>query len=223
MLEKIQQQLGDEWGIKLFPFFTSEKYDKLSATVIKEIQNYNVFPSVDLIFEAFKKTPFSNVKIVLLGQDPYPTKGDAHGLAFSCLTKTPASLRIIFKELKRTHDIDRSHNLTDWADQGVLLLNQVLTVREGLPGSHKNIGWENLTIEVLKLLTEEKQGLVFMLFGKQAQSYIPYIQHPEKHCILAVDHPAASLYGGSNSKTSFIGSDVFIKADDYLGDNKIKW
>lgn len=210
-------------GVNIDPFFDSEQYTRIRNFINAEYQlGVNIFPNIEDIFNAFLYTPFSKVKVVLIGQDPYPTKGDAHGLAFSCLTKTPASLRVIFKELKRTHDIDRSHNLSDWASQGVLLINQVLTVREGAAGSHKKAGWQELTKHVIQLLSEQKEGLVFMLFGAEAQSYIPYIKESEKHCILAVDHPAASLYGGKG-KIPFIGSNIFLEADNYLKENKINW
>lgn len=179
-----------------------------------------IFPEEKEIFRAFDVCPFEKVKVVILGQDPYPTKGFANGLSFSVnddVHPFPKSLTNIFKEIN--NDIGRSlpknGNLMRWAEQGVLLLNTVLTVKEGSPDSHKDIGWEKFTNRVIELLSNQKKGLVFILWGAKATAKSTLINE-NKHLILSSVHPSPlSAYRG------FFGSKHFSKANDYLNENNL--
>lgn len=202
-----------------------QPYFKLLNQYLKaEYENYRVFPPRDEIFNAFVYTPFDQVKVVLLGQDPYHGYGQAHGLSFSIAneSKLPPSLQNIYKELADdlacfpvTHGY-----LKNWADQGVLLLNTVLTVREGEANSHRQKGWETFTDHVLSFLNEEKEGLVFLLFGRQALNKQNLIDET-KHYIVATPHPSPlSAYRG------FFGSHPFSLTNRYLANSKkvpIQW
>lgn len=182
--------------------------------------NTNIFPAEDEIFNAFKLCDFNQTKVVILGQDPYPTRGHAHGLSFSVkehVKPLPKSLNNIFKAL--SNDLNQAPplhgNLTHWAQQGVLLLNSVLTVAEGKPESHKDIGWERFTDAVIKNLSNEKEHLVFLLWGKKAQSKKVLID-TKKHFILEAPHPSPlSAYRG------FIDCKHFSKTNEYLAKNRI--
>jgi uracil-DNA glycosylase len=182
--------------------------------------NTKVFPAEDEIFNAFKLCDFNQTKVVILGQDPYPTRGHAHGLSFSVkehVKPLPKSLNNIFKSL--SNDLNQTPpvhgNLTHWAQQGVLLLNSVLTVAEGKPESHKGIGWERFTDAVIKNLSNEKEYLVFLLWGKQAQSKKVLIDS-NKHFILEAPHPSPlSAYRG------FFDCKHFSKTNEYLAKNRI--
>lgn len=182
--------------------------------------NTKIFPAEDEIFNAFKLCDFNQTKVVILGQDPYPTRGHAHGLSFSVkehVKPLPKSLNNIFKAL--SNDLNQAPplhgNLTHWAQQGVLLLNSVLTVAEGKPESHKDIGWERFTDAVIKNLSNEKEHLVFLLWGKKAQSKKVLID-TKKHFILEAPHPSPlSAYRG------FIDCKHFSKTNEYLAKNRI--
>ena len=201
------------------PYFTS-----LTDFVRDEYQHATVFPPASLIFNAFNLCPFSDVKVVLIGQDPYHEPGQAHGLCFSVNdgVQFPPSLLNIFKELKSDLgvEIPQSGNLTRWAQQGVLLLNATLTVREHQAGSHQNRGWEQFTDAVIQTLSEKKSGLVFILWGSYAQSKARLIDSG-RHCILRSAHPSPlSAYRG------FFGNHHFSLTNDYLsrtGKSIIKW
>ena len=201
------------------PYFTS-----LTDFVRDEYRHGAVFPPASLIFNAFNLCPFSDVKVVLIGQDPYHEPGQAHGLCFSVNdgVQFPPSLLNIFKELKSDLgvDIPQSGNLTRWAKQGVLLLNATLTVREHQAGSHQNHGWEQFTDAVIQTLSEKKSGLVFILWGSYAQSKARLIDSG-RHCILRSAHPSPlSAYRG------FFGNHHFSLTNDYLsrtGKSIIKW
>lgn len=201
------------------PYFTS-----LTDFVRDEYRHATVFPPASLIFNAFNLCPFSDVKVVLIGQDPYHEPGQAHGLCFSVNdgVQFPPSLLNIFKELKSDLgvEIPQSGNLTRWAQQGVLLLNATLTVREHQAGSHQNHGWEQFTDAVIQTLSEKKSGLVFILWGSYAQSKARLIDSG-RHCILRSAHPSPlSAYRG------FFGNHHFSLANDYLsrtGKSIIKW
>ncbi len=176
-----------------------------------------IYPPEHLIFNAFEKTPFDKVKVVLLGQDPYHGAGQAHGLSFSVDkgVKMPPSLKNIFKELNNDlgTGIPFSGNLEKWAGQGVLLLNAVLTVRHSEPGSHQNRGWEQFTDTVIRLLSEKKSGLIFLLWGRYAQAKEKLID-AGKHYILKAAHPSPfSAYQG------FYGSRHFSKVNELLAKN----
>lgn len=201
------------------PYFTS-----LTDFVRDEYRHGAVFPPASLIFNAFNLCPFSDVKVVLIGQDPYHEPGQAHGLCFSVNdgVQFPPSLLNIFKELKSDLgvEIPQSGNLTRWAQQGVLLLNATLTVREHQAGSHQNRGWEQFTDAVIQTLSEKKNGLVFILWGSYAQSKARLIDST-RHCILRSAHPSPlSAYRG------FFGNHHFSLTNDYLsrtGKSIIKW
>ncbi|WAN63242.1 Uracil-DNA glycosylase, family 1 [Candidatus Phytoplasma rubi] len=175
-----------------------------------------IYPPLKKIFEAFIMTPFEDVKVVILGQDPYFNINQAHGLSFSVKNKkTPASLRNIFKELRNDLNlISKTNNLTLWAERGVFLLNSILTVEAGKPLSHKNIGWKEFTKNIFKFLNK-KEKIVYILWGKIAQEYIKYIDI-DKNYILKSPHPSPfSAYKG------FFGSKPFSKTNFYLIKNHI--
>lgn len=207
------------WLHRLQSEFKAEYFKNLNAFLIHENEKKTILPPQNLIFEAFNKTPFDAVKIVLLGQDPYPTPGDAHGLSFSVPkgTKIPKSLVNIYKELHSDLAINRTTgNLDAWATQGVLLLNTVLTVQAGFIKSHRNQGWEVFTKKVIQLLSSEKQHLVFILWGNDAKKLKTLI-NSEKHCIIESAHPSPlSSYRG------FFGSKPFSKTNTYLKSKGIK-
>ncbi|MDC0459153.1 uracil-DNA glycosylase [Crocinitomicaceae bacterium] len=179
-----------------------------------------IFPKKKEVFRAFDVCPFEKVKVVILGQDPYPTKGYANGLSFSVnddIYPFPKSLNNIFKEIHNDIGISFPENgdLTRWAEQGVLLLNTVLTVEEGSPDSHKGIGWEKFTNGVIELLSDQKQELVFMLWGAKATAKTSLINE-DKHMVLSSVHPSPlSAYRG------FFGCKHFSKANDYLNENNL--
>jgi uracil-DNA glycosylase len=188
-------------------------------------ENVHVFPSKELVFNAFEKCSFEAIKVIILGQDPYPTIGHANGLCFSVdasLKKLPKSLINIFKELQEDikGSILSSGNLEPWAEQGVLLLNSALSVEEGKPGSHAYFGWEYFTDAVIERLSTEKVHLVFILWGAHAQSKTRLIDET-KHLVLKAPHPSPlSAYRG------FFGSKPFSKTNHYFkqhGLTEIQW
>ena len=200
-----------------------EYYNKLMDFVDSEYQNYLCHPSRDLIFRAFKLTPLENVKVVILGQDPYHEVNQAHGLAFSVLCeKLPPSLKNIYKEMSTDLgiEINQDGNLEYLSQQGVLLLNTVLTVRDGKANSHKNMGWETFTDNIIKEIDKMDRPIVFILWGAKAILKKKLINNPN-HFIIESEHPSPlSAYRG------FFGSKPFSKTNDYLiskGLEPIKW
>ncbi len=188
-------------------------FNQLENFVADEQKHHTVYPLADKVFTALKLTSYKNTKVLLLGQDPYIQKGQAHGLCFSVEDKTariPPSLRNIYKELKDDVNIAPPHhaNLTDWAKQGILMLNVVLTVREGQSNSHKNKGWENFTDEIIRLVSQKQETVVFVLWGKDAQKKLPLIDG-ERHVIIQGAHPSPLARG-------FIGSRPFSKINQAL-------
>jgi uracil-DNA glycosylase len=184
-----------------------------------------IFPAKNQVFRAFDLCPLSQVQVVILGQDPYPTRGHAHGLCFSvddAVRRFPKSLQNIFKEIERDLGVvyPENGNLERWAKQGVLLLNTVLTVQEGLPESHTNLGWEKFTAAVMQQLLTNRKGIVYMLWGKKAEEKARVIENSE-NLILSAPHPSPlSAYRG------FFGCGHFSKANTYLKDQgrkPIKW
>lgn len=199
-----------------------EYYINLSKKVdeLYEDANLSILPKKEDIFNAFKYTSLENVKICIIGQDPYPTKNVAHGLAFSVMpgTKVPESLKNIYKELEQEGNfiIPNHGYLKSWAEQGVFMLNTVLTLEEGKPDSHKDIGWQTFTIEVIKTLSESKEHMVFILWGSKAKKMKKYITN-ENHLVLEGVHPSPlSAYRG------FIGCNHFKLANDYLNKHSLK-
>jgi len=217
-------KIEESWHKVLHNEFEKEYFKSLIAFVKQEYAAHQVFPPGNLIFNAFDKTPFAAVKVVLIGQDPYHGFGQAHGLAFSVQegVTPPPSLRNIFKEIKDDlgKPIPKSGNLERWADQGVLLLNAILTVRANSPGSHQKKGWEEFTDAAIKALSDEREGLVFMLWGAYAQKKGAIID-ASKHHILKAAHPSPFA-----ADKGFFGCKHFSQANAYLrqqGQPEIDW
>lgn len=173
-MEQLSPAIEESWKTALGPEFTKPYMADLKAFLLEEKKQNRVFPPGSLIFNAFNQTPFHSVKVVILGQDPYHGYGEAHGLCFSVLegVTKPPSLINIFKEIENDLGIPPpGHgNLTSWAMQGVLLLNATLTVRENQAGSHQNKGWETFTDEAIRQLSAQRDGLIFVLWGKFAEA-----------------------------------------------------
>lgn len=215
---------GNDWDEVLDDLFKSENYLKIREFLKTEYSTRDIYPSMYDIFNAFKLTPYSNVKAVILGQDPYHEPGQAHGLCFSVQdgVKLPPSLVNIYKEIKSDLGITEpdNGNLTKWAKQGVLLLNTSLTVRRGAANSHKDCGWTQFTDEVIKKLAAREKPMVFILWGANARSKKAFIDG-KRHLILESAHPSPlSCYNG------FFGSKPFSKTNEYLksvGEEPIDW
>ncbi|OJV66433.1 MAG: uracil-DNA glycosylase [Clostridiales bacterium 38-18] len=212
------QILQNDWNDILSGEFEKPYSLALRQFLISEYQEHTIYPDKNDIFNAFQYTSFKNLKVVLLGQDPYHGPGQAHGLSFSVKPEVPAppSLVNIFKEL---HDdlgleIPKHGYLKHWAEQGVLLLNTVLTVRAGEANSHRGKGWEKFTDEVIRIINERNDPVVFWLWGKPAQSKAALITNPN-HLILKAPHPSPlSVYRG------FWGSKPFSKTNAFLIENR---
>lgn len=202
-----------EWFKRIGAELNKPYFLKLKEFVATERTNYTVYPKEADVFNALKITPFEEVKVVLLGQDPYHGINQAHGLSFSVNhgIKSPPSLVNIFKELESDLGlpIPNHGNLTAWAKQGVLLLNATLTVRAGEPGSHQKKGWEEFTDSIIKLISDEKEHCVFLLWGNYARSKAPLI-NSTKHLVLEAAHPSPLARG------AFFGSKPFSKTNAYL-------
>jgi len=214
-MENINPEIHPSWKKALMPQFEAPYFANLKNFLLAEKQNHQVFPPGKLIFNAFDKTPFEEVKVVILGQDPYHGPGQAHGLCFSVPVgvKAPPSLVNIFKEIKDDlgFPIPAHGNLESWAEQGVLLLNATLTVRANEACSHQGKGWEIFTDSVIKTISENKEGVVFLLWGRFAQAKASLIDS-NKHHILTSAHPSPlSAYNG------FLGCKHFSKTNLYLG------
>ncbi|KAA8481825.1 uracil-DNA glycosylase [Arcticibacter tournemirensis] len=209
-------QIEESWKAALEGEFQKDYMKDLKAFLLREKQEgKTVFPPGNMIFNAFNHTPFQKVKAVILGQDPYHGQGQAHGLAFSVQkgVTVPPSLRSIYKELKNDIEgftIPNHGELTKWADEGVLLLNATLTVRKGEPASHHNKGWEKFTDQAIIELSEKKKGIIFLLWGKNAQAKMPLID-ANKHFILKAAHP--SPYSAEHG---FFGCRHFSKTNQLL-------
>jgi uracil-DNA glycosylase len=220
----IDPKIDSSWREVLFDEFQKPYFKTLKEFLIHEKQNHTVYPHGSSIFAAFDNTPFDNVKVVILGQDPYHGANQAHGLAFSVNDGVPfpPSLQNIFKELRDDMgcNMPKSGNLTSWAKEGVFLLNTVLTVRAAEANSHKSRGWEIFTDAVIRLLSEQKESLVFILWGSPAGTKASLID-AKKHLILKAPHPSPlSSYRG------FFGSKPFSKTNEYLVSkaiSPIKW
>ena len=213
-------KITKEWDEVLSEEFSSPQYLALREFLKTEYSNHTVYPSMYDIFNSMKVTPFSEVKVVLLGQDPYHNEGQAMGLSFSVpdgIIKPP-SLVNMFKELKNELGIEikESGDLTGWAKQGVLLLNTVLTVRAHNANSHKGKGWEFFTDSIIKKISDKKEHVVFLLWGGNARSKKPLIDKT-KHLVLECAHPSPlSAYNG------FFGCGHYLKANEYLVANGVE-
>ncbi len=202
-LKVLNNEFKQDYFIKLKQFLNDEK-----------LKNKKIYPPENLIFNAFNKTPFNKVKVVILGQDPYHGAGQAHGLCFSVPNgiKIPPSLRNIYKELNTDvgFAIPTSGNLEKWAAQGILLINSTLTVRDSEAGSHQKKGWEMFTDNVIKTISDKKENIVFILWGNYAKSKESLIDK-EKHFIIKSVHPSPL-----SASRGFFGSKPFSKINSYL-------
>ena len=221
----IKPQIDDSWAELLQTEFRDSYFSDLKAFLLKERSEHTVFPPGPLIFSAFDRTPVQRVKAVILGQDPYHGKGQAHGLCFSVSdgVRHPPSLQNIFKELKDDLGIPipNSGNLGKWADNGVLLLNATLTVREKEPGSHQGRGWERFTDAAMARLSEKRTGLVFLLWGSFAQQKEALIAKDRDHLILKAPHPSPF-----SAHKGFFGCRHFSRTNAFLsehGEGPIDW
>ena len=216
--------LHNSWEKLLRSEFEKVYFKELSVFLEQERKTKTILPPTELCFAAFNKTNFENVKVVILGQDPYHNFGQANGLCFSVSkqVKTPPSLKNIFKELKTDLNYETPSNgdLEKWAKQGVLLLNATLTVRAHEPGSHQKKGWELFTNKVIELVSQKCDNIVFILWGNYAQQKCHLINQ-EKHKIITSVHPSPF-----SARNGFFGSKPFSKTNNYLasvGKEKINW
>lgn len=217
-------QISNDWLIPLEAEFKKEYYKQLYGKVVKEYNSRTVFPPSDEIFSAFHLTPLKDVKVVILGQDPYHNDGQAHGLSFSVKpgVDIPPSLANIYQELHTDCgcEIPNHGYLVDWAKQGVLMLNTVLTVRAHEANSHRGMGWEQFTDAAIRAINEQDRAIVYLLWGKPAQTKQSMITNP-KHLVLTAPHPSPlSAYRG------FFGCKHFSKANAFLeehGMEPIDW
>ncbi len=217
-------KIEESWKKVLAEEFNKEYFAKLIEFVKSEYKSRRIYPPGKFIFNAFDSCPFDNLKVVILGQDPYHGPGQAHGLCFSVNDGIPfpPSLRNIFKELNSDvgKEIPSSGNLIDWAKQGVLLLNATLTVRAGQAGSHQKKGWEEFTDAVISTISDKKENVVFILWGNYAISKRKLINE-NKHFLLTSVHPSPL-----SASRGFFGTRPFSKTNEYLKQNglePIKW
>lgn len=212
--------IQNDWLEPLTPEFRKPYYAKLYQTIREEYSTRQIFPPSDEIFTAFELTPLSEVKVVIIGQDPYHGDGQAHGLCFSVKpdVEIPPSLVNIYKELNSDLGccIPNHGYLTKWAKQGVLLLNTVLTVRAHQANSHRGIGWEEFTDAAIRILNKQNRPIVYLLWGKPAQMKKSMLNNP-KHLILEAPHPSPlSAYRG------FFGCQHFSKTNEFLVKNGLE-
>jgi uracil-DNA glycosylase len=216
--------IGNDWDLVLAEEFEKDYFLKIKDFVEGEYESKTIYPPHDEIFNAFKLTPLSNVRVVILGQDPYHEPGQAHGLAFSTPEgrPIPRSLKNIFKEIKEEYGypIPDSGCLESWAKQGVFLLNTVLTVEKGNANSHSKCGWQTFTDNVIKILDMQTQPIVFLLWGKQAEKKKELIKN-QNHLVLVTSHPSPF-----SARRGFFGSNHFKLANEFLKENnkeEINW
>ena len=220
----MEVRIEESWKAVLREEFDKEYFARIAAFLHQEKRDgKTIYPPGSLIFNAFRLTPFDEVKVVILGQDPYHGPGQAHGLSFSVPDgiAMPPSLQNIYKEIAADlgTPAPASGNLERWARQGVFLLNSVLTVRAGAPTSHSSIGWQTFTDAVIKTISDRKECIVFMLWGNYARSKKPLIDN-SKHLILEAAHPSPLARG------AFFGCRHFSKANNFLtatGQSSIVW
>ena len=212
-------EFGNDWDLLLKDEFSKPYYLALREFLKKEYNSYNIYPDMYDIFEAFKLTPYSEVKAVILGQDPYHNPGQAHGLAFSVKSgiAPPPSLLNIYKELEDDLGITPPKHgfLESWAKQGVFLLNTALTVRERIANSHRGKGWEVFTDTVIRILSSRKAPIAFLLWGSNARSKASLIDNT-RHLVLEAPHPSPlSAFNGFFGCGHFSKANAFLKAKGY--------
>lgn len=207
-------KIEDSWKQRLQPEFNKPYFEKLVAFVKQEYARYTIYPPGHLLFYAFDTCPFDKVKVVIIGQDPYHEPGQYYGLCFSVLDGVPfpPSLVNIFKEVQNDlgKPVPRSGRLERWSNQGVLLINSILTVRAHQAGSHQGKGWEEFTDAVIKRINDEKENVVFMLWGAYAQRKGAFIDRT-RHCVLTAPHPSPL-----SANRGFFGCKHFSKANEYF-------
>ena len=212
--------IGNDWDLVLNEEFKKDYFLEINDFIDDEYSLKTVYPPYEDIFNAFKLTPLNNVKVVILGQDPYHEEGQAHGLAFSTPEgrPIPRSLKNIFKEINEeySYPIPESGCLESWAKQGVFLLNTVLTVERGNANSHGKCGWQIFTDNVIKILNKQNQPIVFLLWGKQAEKKKELITNPN-HLVLITSHPSPF-----SARRGFFGSNHFRLANEFLKKNNIE-
>ena len=214
-----KQILKNDWAPLLDDEFQKPYYLQLREFLKAEYASQTIYPPMEDIFNALHYTQYEDVKVVILGQDPYHGENQAHGLAFSVNdgVKLPPSLRNIYKELESdTGDVRQSGSLKDWAQEGVLLLNTVLSVDKGEANSHRGLGWETFTDDIIKTISEELEHVVFILWGKPAQAKIKLIDTSKHHIITSVHPSPLSAYRG------FFGSKPFTETNQYLESKGIR-
>lgn len=216
--------LQNDWGPLLGPEFEKEYYQNLANFLKEEYEEHVIYPKVEDIFNALEYTGYENTKVVILGQDPYHGPNQAHGLSFSVQPdiKTPPSLLNMYKELRDEYGYEIPNNgyLVKWAEQGVLLLNTVLTVRQGEANSHKGKGWEHFTDRVIELLNDRKKPVIFILWGRHAQAKKKLITNTNHYIIESV-HPSPL-----SARRGFFGSKPYSKVNTILvnmGEREIDW
>lgn len=216
--------IGNDWDEKLSIVWNSPGFHKFWHIIEHEYQTKTIYPTQNNIFNALKLTPYSNTKVVIVGQDPYHGENQAHGLSFSVQkgVTLPPSLKNIYKEIYDDLGIEEPNcgDLTKWAKEGVLLLNSSLTVIKDMPNSHKDIGWSNLTDYIIKVLNQKEEPVVFILWGNFAKSKKKFITN-KKHLILESTHPSPF-----SASSGFFGSHPFSKTNAFLdahGLEPINW
>jgi|TARA_B110000914_G_scaffold193588_1_gene181255 uracil-DNA glycosylase len=215
----LKVNIEKSWLKLLDSEFNKKYFLELIDFIDKEYNSKDCYPQKKLIFSAFNKCDFNDIKVVIIGQDPYHGIEQANGLCFSVnsVVKNPPSLINIFKEINSNFNARYESDLSDWANQGVLLLNSILTVEKGLPGSHANKGWEKFTENVIKLISSNKQNVVFMLWGGYANKKESLIDS-SNHLILTSGHPSPM----SANRGYWFGNKHFSKCNVYLKENGIK-
>ena len=218
-------RISESWKKVLEKEFQTDYFNNISLKTREEYSKFVCYPPGSKLFRAFDECPFNKLKVVIIGQDPYHGKNQANGLCFSVDdgVEKPPSLKNIFKELNTSFTKNERTNsdLSDWSNQGVLLLNSILSVRRKFPGSHRHIGWEEFTENVIKIISKEKMNLVFMLWGNYAKNKEKFI-HDNNHLVLKSGHPSPL----SANKGFWFGNNHFKKCNDFLTANNletIKW
>lgn len=217
-------KMNNDWDALFQQEIKKDYLIKIDYFLAKEYKTKHIYPKAKNIFHAFQTTSLKDTKVVILGQDPYHGPNQAQGYAFSVPTNMPCppSLQNIYKELENEYHrpVYRSGDLSDWAQQGVLLLNTILTVEEGKPLSHAHIGWQNFTNEALRWINKKEGPVVFLLWGAKAKSVMPLLDNPN-HLILTSPHPSPF-----SANRGFFGNNHFISANEYLeshGEKPIQW
>ena len=218
-------RISESWKKVLEKEFQTDYFKNISLKTREEYSKFVCYPPGSKLFRAFDECPFNKLKVVIIGQDPYHGENQANGLCFSVDdgVEKPPSLKNIFKELNTSFTKNERTNsdLSDWSNQGVLLLNSILSVRRKFPGSHRHIGWEEFTENVIKIISKEKMNLVFMLWGNYAKNKEKFI-HDNNHLVLKSGHPSPL----SANKGFWFGNNHFKKCNDFLTTNNletIKW